>query len=247
MKYTILPSRGIIVFPGQTTIIEVGRKSSLNAIDLAILQNESKIVILSQRKPLQPDVKSPQDLFTVGTLVSVKIEKEFPNGAKTISVFGLKRVRISTIDISDALIEADVFAIREVNKEEKDEQKIVTLISKKLQEMVGTILPMPKDVLSSLATGISASELADLVSHYVPFHFEKKQTILETSNLFLRLKLINELLVAQSQVKEIDHQIDMNVKDTLDSQQREFLLREKLKAIKEELGELSSKDTEIDE
>ena len=247
MKYTVIPTRGVIVFPGHSTLIEVGRKISLNAIDLAVLQNDSKLVILSQKSPLKPEVDSKEEIFQTGTLVSIKIEKEYPNGAKSISLYGLKRVKVKTIDVSKTLIEAEVTAVRETKKETGNEQEVVDMISDKLQEMMGTMLPMPKDVLSSLATGITASELTDLVAHYVPFNFVQKQQILETINLFDRLELVNAMLRAQAQAKEVDFQIDSNVKKTLDDQQREFLLREKLKAIKEELGELSSKDSDVDE
>ncbi len=247
MKYTVIPSRGIVVFPGHTIVLEVGRKSSLNAIDLAILQNGSKLVIVSQKDPMQPEVSNSKELFTVGTLVTVKVEKEFDGGVKRISTHGLKRVKIKTIDVSKNLIEADVSSIREVTTEEPGEKEIVELISRNLEATVGTMMPMPKNVLASLATGISASELADLVAHYVPFTYVQKQTLLETANLLKRLQIVNQLLVEQTNMREIDNHIDSTIKNTLDSQQREFLLREKLKAVKEELGELSSKDTEIDE
>ena len=248
MKYTVIPTRGIIVFPGHSTIVEVGRKISLNAIDLAILQNDSKLVILSQKTPLKTGVENSDELFNVGTLVSIKIEKEFPNGAKTISMLGLKRVKVKTVSVSNVLIEADVTIMKDkIAKEENGEQEIVDMISNKLQEMMGTMLPMPKNVLSSLATGITASELADLVSHYIPFDFNLKQTLLETVDLHKRLELVNTLLVSEAQAKDVDYEIDSSVKKALDEQQREFLLREKLKAIKQELGELSSKDSDVDE
>ncbi|WKX02613.1 endopeptidase La [Candidatus Mycoplasma mahonii] len=247
MKYTVVPTRGVIVFPGHSSVVEAGRRGSLNAVDLSVLQYESKLVIISQKDPIKPFVENEEDLYKVGTLVSIKVEKKSENGSKSISMYGIKRVKIKSIEITDNLIEADVVELASKSVSSEDEQKVVDLISQKMQNIMSSMAPMPKDVLSSLATGITAGELTDLVAHYVPFKFSDKQEILESFVLYKRLELVNGLLISKTKEREVDHSVDMKVKKTLDDQQREFLLREKQKAIKEELGELSSKDSEIDE
>ena len=247
MIYPIIATRGVIVFPGHSTIVEVGRKPSLNAIDLAVVQNESKLVLLSQRDVSQDKITQGKQLFQIGTLVSFKEEKK-EDGSKTISVFGLERVKITNIKFNNGhLIEGSAKILKSIGAAPTpQEEEFIKMISKKLDESLSTMTTMPNNVLSSLATGISATDLADVMGHYLPLTFEKKQQLLETINTVERLNLVNEFLLETKEQTNIDNEIDTKIRNNLDKQQREFLLREKLKAIKEELGELSSKDSDVD-
>ena len=247
MKYPIIASRGIVVFPGHSTKMEVGRKPSLNAIDFSIIQNESKLIVVSQKDITKDSITSHDDIFHVGTLVSVKVEKEYSSGQKTISVQGLERVKIKNLEITNDLLESDVTVLKSISSGSKEEQNFVKTISKQLELIIGSIPQVPKNVLSMLAKGVSANELTDVIAHYIPFTLEKKQSLLETLNVDDRLNLINKFMMETMQIQDIDKDLDSAVRGTLDNQQREFLLREKMKALKEELGDISSKESEIEQ
>ncbi len=247
MKYPVIATRGVIVFPGHQSLLEVGRKISLHAIDLSIIQNEAKLVIVSQRDPMMDAPSSAKDLFTYGTLVSIKVEKEQPTGTKTISVYGLNRVALSNFNFSKELIEVEANIKKSKVASEESEQQFIASISSQLDQVLGGMMNMPKDVLSSLASGISASELADVVGHYMPIPFDQKQELLETIDIDKRLELVNSLMLQSTQMAGIDKNLDDQVRQTLDTQQKEFLLRERMKAIKEELGDISSKESDVDE
>ncbi|WP_127942997.1 MULTISPECIES: endopeptidase La [unclassified Mycoplasma] len=248
MKYPVITTRGVIVFPGYTSSLDVGRKSSLNAIDIAISKFNNQLVLVSQRDILKNEVGGKADLFSVGTLVSIKVEREHQTNAKTLAVTGLKRVRIKEISLNEGfLVEAEISVLKDRQSKTGDEGSLVTKISRKLDAVVGSMVNIPKHVLSSLASGISAGELADVIAHYLPIALPKKQEILEATLVSKRLKLILQHLEEESRINQIDKDIDKSVRKTLDGQQKEFLLRERMKAIKEELGEISSKDTEIED
>ena len=248
MKLPVVSTRGLIVFPGHTMTLDVGRQSSLNALQISAVNHDYQLVLVSQKDLMKDEIKSKDEIYSVGTLVSYKVERDFPNGAKTISVYGLQRVKLTKVQTYEGkMIEADCKVIKPIEAaSEAEERAYVNKISKTLDKAIGAMINVPKNVLSSLASGISASDLADVVGHYLPLSLAKKQKMLETIDVAKRLELVNEYLIEESEISEIEKGIDNNVKKTIDSQHKEFLLRERLKAIKEELGEISSKDSEID-
>lgn len=248
MKYPVITTRGVIVFPNHSTIVDVGRKPSLNAIDIAVSKYNNQLILISQKDIMKNNVETKEDLYSVGTLVSFKVEREHQTGAKTILVTGISRVKIQELHfIENQLIEATIAILKDKSTSNENEQNLMTKISKKLDSVIGNMINIPKTVLSSLASGISAGELADVIAHYLPVALPKKQLILEAFNISKRLKIVLDYLDEETKISQIDKDIDKNVRKTLDGQQKEFLLRERMKAIKEELGDISSKDSEIEE
>lgn len=250
MKYPVITTRGVIVFPGHSTLVDVGRKPSLNAIDIAISKYNKEIVLVSQRDIMKNNIESKEDLYSIGTLVTLSIEREHQTGAKTISVLGISRVKINDLHLNnEQLVEATIELIKDRSTSEEKERALVAKISKRLDTVIGNVVnfSIPKHVLSNLAAGISAGELADVIAHYLPIALPKKQLILETNNIAKRLKLVLDYLEEESKINQIDKDIDKNVKKVLENQQKEFILRERMKAIKEELGDSASKDSEIEQ
>ncbi len=247
MKYPVIATRGIIVFPQHEQLLEVGRKMSLDAINLAIVQHNSQIVIVSQKDVMKDSVESEKDLFSIGTLATVKIERQAHGGSKTIFVRGIERVSLSDFDFNDGkLIQAQVKPLVAITSNEQEEHALVNLISKQLDRVVTNLNNIPKNVLSSLASGISANDLIDIIANYASFTLIKKQQLLEMIVTNDRLKTLLGFLEDEEKSSKIERIIDSSVRKTLDDQQKEFLLREKMKAIKEELGDIGSKDSDTD-
>ena len=247
MKYPIIATRGNVVFPGHSSVLEVGRKSALNAINFSEVTYANQLIIVSQKNVMDDEIKDDSQIYKVGTLVSFKIKKEFPNGTKSILVTGLERVSISKVNFNNnQLIEADSKILKVVSAEDAKEQAFINRVSSQLDKIMSGMGQIPKNVLGTLASGISANDLSDVIGHYLPLTLQKKQTLLEELNVNKRLEIINNYINEESQVSEIERNIDRKVKTTLDSQQKEYLLREKMKAIKEELGDISSKDSDVD-
>lgn len=245
MKYPIIATRGIVVFPGHQVVLEVGRKQSLNAVDFALVKNNTKAVLVAQKDTLKDKVENAKDLFAIGTVVTLKIEKTHQTGVKTIIATGIERVKLSEFTFED-FIEANATKLKIVSDTVENEKQLVEAVSKQLENVIGSLINVPKSVLNSLSNGISANELVDLVANYLPLTVSKRQQLLEEASVNKRLGLLLDFLVQESSAHEIDKTIDTSVRKTLDEQQKEFLLREKMKAIKEELGDISSKDSDVD-
>ncbi|WP_210725162.1 endopeptidase La [Mycoplasma todarodis] len=245
MKYPVLATRGIANFPGHKNIIEIGRPESLIAINEALIKHEGQIIVVSQKSAMLDKITSIDDIFTTGTLATIEVQEAYDGGGKRIEVTGLSRVKISEVTIDDSIF-AEAKLVKSISGDELREQALVRKVSSEIEKSLGKLINMPKHVLQELASGISAGELADVVGHYMPLTIEKKAKILATRNVNKRLELVIEILEEEARIIEIEKDLDVNVRSTLDKQQREYLLRERMKAIKEELGEMSSKSSEID-
>ncbi len=245
MKYPLLATRGIVTFPGHSNTIEVGRIKSLLAISTAISKYDGQILIVSQKTAMTDDVKSKDELYEVGTLANVKIEENYQSGGKRVLVTGLERVKLTKVSFGNT-ISSEIKKYGSITGDSVKEQVLVRKVSKLIEKSISGMVKIPKNVLTELSTGISASELADVVGHYMPMSLEKKSIILSTRNINKRLGEVIKILEEETHIIEIEKDLDSNVRETLDKQQREYLLRERMKAIKEELGEISSKDSDID-
>lgn len=247
MKYPVIATRGIVVFPGHTTTLDIGRKASVNAVNFSAVTYENQIVLVSQRNVMEDDITDKGQLFEIGTLVTFKVMNEFPNGTKSILVTGKERVKLSKFNFNNGqMIEADCEVLEVKSASDAREQAFMNQVSSQLDDILSTMANIPNNVLGTLASGISAGELTDVLGHYLPFTLSKKQTLLEELNVNTRLEIINSFIAEEAQVSEIEKGIENSVKKTLDTQQKEYLLRERMKAIKEELGDISSKDSDVD-
>ncbi len=247
MKYPIIATRGVVVFPKYQTTIDVGRKTFLNALDLAKKTFGLNLIIVSQKNVMEDQITNIKQIYNVGTLVSFEIKQVFENGSKSINVVGIERVKIYDVDFNDEnMIKANYEILKSISNDLNLEKALVNQISSKIDSILSNMVSLPKNVLRNLTSGISGGELSDIITHYLPLTLSKKQKILEERDVSKRLKYINEFIVEETQINEMEKTIESSVKDTLDKQQKEFLLRERMKAIKEELGDISSKDEEID-
>lgn len=249
MQLPVITTRGIIVFPKHSIKLDIGRKISLNALDFAMKKDDFSVVLVSQKEIMKNDVTNEKEIFQVGTLVNFKIDKSYENGVKTIAVLAKERVKLTKCEFVDKerMILADFKILKSKSSQDsKREKALVNSISKSLNKTLGSMVDIPKNVLTSLASGIFASELADIVGHYLPLTLAKKQQMLETMDVNKRLELAYQFLSDENEINKIEDNINTTVKKTIDNQHREFILRERLKAIKEELGDISSKDSEVD-
>ena len=133
MKYPVIATRGIVVFPGHSTILEVGRKASLNAIDFSAVSYENQLIVVSQKNVMEDEITKKSQLYTVGTLVTYTLHKEYPNGSKAITVIGKERVKLNKINFNNnQLIEADIEILKNKSSTSAKEQAFVNKISEQL-------------------------------------------------------------------------------------------------------------------
>ena len=247
MKYPVILTRGVIVFPKQVSQIEIKREQSKVAVNFSKVNHDNMLVLVSQKNVSDSDINNPEQFYEIGTLVRVDVVSESASGTTTIKAKGLERVKLSNIKFNGGkMVEADVEVLQSVETSSEENTEMIKGISEQLDTVLSSMIQIPKSALNMLATGISASELSDLIAHYMPLTISKKQSLLETTDVNARLQKVSVMMMEENQISDIEKTIENNVRGSLDKQQKEYLLRERMKAIKEELGDISSKDTEID-
>lgn len=234
----VVATRGVIVFPNQDVIIEVGRKKSINAIEDAMENYDGHAWIVCQNDIMVDDPKE-DDLFTFGTLSKIKSIRR-KEGFMRVVFTGLERAQLVKLEDSKEQINATIELVSNIKGDDKHELVLIKKVISEFEKM-GTInTNFPPEVITQLTKGVSADTLADQFAQYYPFSIDSKQNLLETLDVNERLLLILDELAKERQMSQIEHSINNKVKERIEGGQREYYLREKLRAIKKELGDVSN-------
>jgi ATP-dependent Lon protease len=241
----ILPVRDVVIFPYMILPLFVGRDISIKAIEHAV--GENKMIMLVSQKDVNIEVPAVEDLYTVGTVGSLLRMLKLPDGRLKILVQGLAKAKILNY------VQTDPFYIGEIEKvvEQKSPEKTleVEALMRNVKELVDKSLALGKSFLPDIIVLIENIEepgrLADLVASNLGLKADQAQGLLEQTDPIQRLKKISELLNREVDLLQVQQKIQSDVKGEIDKTQREYFLREQLKAIQRELGEIDEKTEEI--
>ena len=242
MKAPLVCTRGVIVFPNQEIIIDVGREKSIRAVENGRQQENRQVVLVSQKDLTLEDPKM-EDLYTVGTLCEVRHIRRL-DGYLRVKFRGLQRCELHSIMEEDECQSAEVQILKDIRQDEMEEVTLVRMIARQFEDMEAVSAHMPKEMITELARGVSAQQLSDQIAQMFPFSLEKRQEFLETLGINDRLTLVLQEIQNEKQLSEIENKINEKVKERIEEGQKEYYLREKMRAIKEELGDIV--DTEKD-
>lgn len=240
MNVPLVATRGIVVFPGQDVMIEVGRQKSVTAVNTA---NDSydAMVFIDCQKDIQVEDPKMNDLFAVGTLAKIKIIRR-KEGYLRVTFTGMKRARLVSMSDDGNCLFAEAEPLDDIVGDSDEELLLVKRIISEFQKVSAITASFPADVVHQLSQGVSAVTLTDQFAQYFVTSLETKQKLLETLNINERMYMIISELEKQERMNELESTINEKVKQKIDDSQKEYYLREKLRAIKEELGDVSSMD-----
>jgi len=241
----VLPLRDVVVYPYVILPLSVSREKSLRAVDAALV--ESRMILLLSQKQMEMEDPSPEDMYTVGTAALIMRVLKLPDGRVRALVQGLQRVRVEYFTETDSLFKAKVEIISESEIGEHDIELDALLRSVKqtLEKAVALGKNLPQEVLVIAANLDSPGRLADMVASNLDIKPPQMQEVLEIANPIQRLKRVNELLMREIDLLEVQQKITMEARGEMDKSQREYYLRQQLKAIQQELGEGSELAEEI--
>jgi ATP-dependent Lon protease len=234
-KLPLLITRGMVLFPNQSQSIEAGRAFSVNAIDIAKLDGNDLIIVVSQKSP-EIDDPELKDIFTVGTICRMSNITSLKRYTR-LRVLPLARVMITEMLKGEQTWIASAERIDDIPGDHKTEVALVRNIISSLEGMQAITNRLPKDVISQLSKGVAANDITDILSNLLPMPVEQKQKVLEMLDLNERLKLVLDAVNEEKEIADIDKHLQDEVRKSAEKNQREYFLREKLKAIKTELGE----------
>jgi ATP-dependent Lon protease len=244
----ILALRDTLLFPQAILPLAVARDSSVALVNEAV-QERKVIGVVTQREP-ETDKPKEADLYTVGTLTHIHKMFKFPDGSLRIVVQGIQRFRVLEVIQEEPFLKARVeFVPDDIPAEQEVEVKALVQSVLGLFQRVVELSPTLSDELGTLAANIQEPpRLADFIAGSLPsLNTPQKQELLETFDVKTRLERINSILVKDLEVLEVGSKIQSQVKSELQKNQREYYLREQMKAIQKELGDSDDQQREIDE
>lgn len=243
-RVPVVCTRGIVVFPGQDVMIEVGRQKSINAVNEAAASYDSKVWIVCQND-IMIDNPTEANLYKVGTLSTIKIVRR-KEGFMRVTFSGVQRATLKNLDDTSAIMMADVEPMEDVLGDPVEEEALVKQIISSFEKLSNLSASFPPEVVARLTKGVSAEMLTDQFAQYFPMSVPAKQKILETADVNERMILIITELEKQQRMAEIDSTINQKVKEHIDESQKEYFLREKIKTIQEELGDTAGNASDIE-
>jgi ATP-dependent Lon protease len=231
----LLITRGMVLFPNQSQSIEAGRPFSVSAIEAAKVDGNDLILVTSQKSP-EIDEPATSDIFMVGTICRMSNITSLKRYTR-LKVLPIARILITEVIKNGDTWSAKAEKLEDVIGDHKTEVALVRNIITSLEGMQAVTNRLPREVVGQLSKGVAASDIADILANLLPMPVDQKQKVLETLDLNERLKMVLDAVNEEKEIADIDKHLQEEVRKSAEKNQREYFLREKLKAIKTELGE----------
>ena len=241
----VLLIRNMVLFPWSEIRLEFDSDNDKRVISLAESFYENNIVIVNPKDLLEidPDIS---ELPKIGVLATIKMKIDMPNGKTRIILSGINRVYVHAYTKDDNIFEAMVSDTEEDELDIKEELAYSRALNKHIEVYVKEVPYMSNSVLGQIAGITSISRLTDIIALFLPTTFERKKEYIEEVSSTSRVKMILDDINRDIEVMKLEEEIEREVTKKMDESQKEYVLREKIKAIKEELGDINDKDTDID-
>ncbi len=246
----ILPAiavRGSVPIPNSDFRIEVGRTISLNAIDLAEKENQGNIILLIQKDALVDDVTS-DDLYEYGVLAKISLKLKLPNNNYKVKFSVQSRVKIKRfVEVKPTFLVS--YTLNPSYSDNLDEELTLSkMVAKEIVENQVINFNNAEEIIRGVQQGITTDELCDLIANnFKNANVESRYRYVKEASISERLKFILEDLAKEKMIADIENKINSEVKRSVDESQKEFYLREKMKAIQNELGDKAKREEEIEE
>ena len=234
----VVALRGMTILPSMIVHFDISREKSMTAVEQAMLDKQELFVVTQK----DPEAAKPgqSDLYRVGTVVMIKQLMRLPNNILRVLVEGIARAELLTLDENQKYLLAELAVFEEMRDGELDEhhREAMLRILKEIYSEYALANPkISKELTAQLMETGEVSRLVDQIAIHLPLYYEEKQRILEAVSLTDRYDLLCEILSNEVEIMQIKADLQEKVKARIDKNQKEYILREQLKLIREELGE----------
>ncbi len=238
--------RETVIFPEMIVPLQVGREKSVNALNAAVAEG-GPIALVTQRQAEQEDIDDPSELYEIGTLAKIAQVVQLQDGTVRAIVQGQSRLRVHAFTATDPYLRASVSELADESPSGLEVQALMRSVQAQIEQYVANGAPVPPEAAVAARNITEPGLLADMVAYSPDMTTEQRQELLETIDITERLKLVSTFLNRQIEILELKGRIQSEVKSEMDKTQREYILREQLKAIQRELGEDDPQQAEINE
>ena len=238
-KLQVLPLvalRDTVIFPEMIVPLQVGRDRSVKALDRAV-RTSQPVALVTQRSSEQEEIGSVDELYTIGTLAKIAQVIRLQDGTIRAIVQGRRRIRLLDLLQTEPHLEARVEIIDDATEKTLEVEALMASIHAQIEQYVNSGAPVPPEVAVAARNITDGGLLADMTAYSPEMTTEQRQELLETVDIADRLRLASQFLAKQIEVLELKGRIQSEVKSEMDKTQREYILREQMKAIQKELGE----------
>jgi ATP-dependent Lon protease len=240
----LLPLRGLLVFPTMVLHLDVGREKSVQALEKAMVEDHT--ILLTSQKDVSIDEPKVDDMYEMGTLARVKQLLKLPNGTFRVLVEGVARAKIvATVSEEPCFIVKVEKFVDRAAKDLEDEALKRTMLEY-FEQYINLSKKLSPDIYTSITDIDEPGRMADIIASHLPLKLEEKQDILETVDIKDRVHKIIQILHNEKEVLQLEKKISMRVKQSMERTQKEYYLREQMKAIQKELGEKEGKTGEVE-
>ena len=238
--------KGIILLPNNEIRLEFDNTPSSNVIDISEMFHDNEILVLNQNNPLE-EIPDKNYLPKIGIISKITHKVELPTGKIRIIIKGIKRANIHeylnhSADITESIVSE--IEIKKINNSE--EEIIIKKLYQEVEKYIKSVPYISNSVLSLIMNITELSKMTDIIALQLPITLERKKEYLFEIDPIKRAEMLLEDIYKEEEMFKIEKEIDAKVKKDIDNSQKEYILREKIKAIQEELGDLSYKEIEIE-
>ncbi len=247
LELPLLPVRDLVVFPNMVIPLFVGRAISVKAIEAAF--SSHKMVMLASQRNLEVESPMPSDIYLQGTVGTILRMLRVPDGRVKILVQGVSKAKITAFVQTDPYYVVSLQTVVEADFKNLSlsAEAAVRTAKEQMEKIVALGKSVVPDIMSLIENLEGPGQLADLITSNLSLKVEQAQTILETEDPLLRLKNVNDILSKEIELLTLQQKIATDARDGIDKTQREYFLKEQLKAIQKELGTQDERLDEVDE
>src|SRR5689334_20964888 len=241
----VLPLRETVTFPETLTPLAVGQERSIKLVDDVLAANRM-LAMVAARDP-ENDEPGPEDLYDVGVVGVVARMLKVPDGTLRILVQGTQRVKLGPYVAEQPYLVARIAELPDAVDDGPELEALTRNVQRTFSEIIEQIPYLPEELQMAVANLDDPAALAHLIAGALRISTEEKQRLLEELNVVARLRHLSQILARELEVVQLGSQIQSQVQSEIDKGQREFFLRQQLKAIQDELGEGDEQQAEVNE
>lgn len=244
-KLALIPLRDLIIFPNLVVPLFVGREKSISALEEAM--REDHIVALVTQKVAEVQEPKASDMYTVGCAATIMQELKLPDGTAKALVEGLLRIKITEVLQTDPFFKVAVEVVEETEQKNMEIEALMRNLVSQFEKTTRLGKPIPQEVLLATINIDEPGRLADFIAFHLSLKTDEKQQILEAIDAKQRLEKVSNFLNRELEILEIGSKIQSRVKEQMTKTQKEYFLKEQMRAIQKELGNVDEQAAEIEE
>jgi ATP-dependent Lon protease len=241
----LLPLRGILVYPTMVLHLDVGREKSVKALEQAMVDDH--LILLATQEEVHIDEPSEDQIYRIGTVANVKQMLKLPNGTIRVLVEGLYRAEIKEFITSTDYMQVQVKKLIEEDDNSSETEALMRSVLRQFEQYIKLSKKITAETLASVHDIEEPGRLADIIASHLALKIKDKQDILEIVHVSKRLEKVLEILSNEKEVLELERKIGQRVKKSMEKTQKEYYLREQMKAIQKELGDKEGRTGEVEQ